>query len=133
MPEDDSGTFFRGLKPGSQYDGRLPLRSFRRPTSISSNYERSPYDDTIRNGRYGRLELDSILPFNGTNVSKESQVILVDVSKIKNIDSWSMDDEKLIEAVRTFPCLWRVSSKAYKDIRAKENAWKETAKVSYSS
>ena len=121
------------LKPGSQYDGRLPLRSFRRPTSISSNYERSLYDDTIRNGRYGRLELDSILPFNGTNVSKESQVILVDVSKIKNIDSWSMDDEKLIEAVRTFPCLWRVSSKAYKDKRAKENAWKETAKVSYSS
>ena len=42
---------------------------------------------------------------------------------------WEMEDEKLIEAVREFPCLWRVSSRAYKDARAKENAWKEVAKV----
>ena len=42
-----------------------------------------------------------------------------------------MDDEKLIEAVRDFECLWMVGCKAYKDIRAKENAWKEvSAKVS---
>ena len=40
-----------------------------------------------------------------------------------------MEDEKLIEAVIEFPCLWRVSSHAYKDARAKENAWKEVAKV----
>ena len=40
-----------------------------------------------------------------------------------------MEDEKLIEAVREFPCLWRVSSRAYKDVRAKENTWKEVAKV----
>ena len=40
-----------------------------------------------------------------------------------------MEDEKLIESVREYPCLWRVCSKAYKDIRAKENAWKEVAKV----
>ena len=40
-----------------------------------------------------------------------------------------MEDEKLIETVRGFPCLWRLSSKAYKDVRAKENAWKEVAKV----
>ena len=40
-----------------------------------------------------------------------------------------MDDEKLIESVREYPCLWRVCSKAYKDIQAKENAWKEVAKV----
>ena len=40
-----------------------------------------------------------------------------------------MEDEKLIEAVREFLCLWRVSSPAYKDARAKENAWKEVAKV----
>ena len=34
-------------------------------------------------------------------------------------------DEKLIELVRTFPCLWQVSTAAYKDIKAKENVWKD--------
>ena len=38
-----------------------------------------------------------------------------------------MDDENLVEAVRFFPYLWLVSSKSYKDLRAKENAWKEVA------
>ena len=43
-----------------------------------------------------------------------------------------MDEEKLIEAVRCFPSLWKVSSKSYKDAKAKENAWKEVAiRVSY--
>ena len=43
-------------------------------------------------------------------------------------------EEKLIEAVRDFPCLWQVSSRAYKDLRAKENAWKVVAsKVSLDS
>ena len=37
------------------------------------------------------------------------------------------DDESLIEAVRRFECLWKVRSKAYKDLRAKENAWKKVA------
>ena len=31
-------------------------------------------------------------------------------------------DEKLIEAVRCFPCLWQTMSKAYKDLRARESA-----------
>ena len=34
-------------------------------------------------------------------------------------------DEKLIEAVREFPCLWLVSSKFYKEAVAKDNAWRE--------
>ena len=38
-----------------------------------------------------------------------------------------MDDEKLIEAVRTYPCIWHESSKSYKDIIVKENSWKEVA------
>ena len=38
------------------------------------------------------------------------------------------DDEKLIEAVRSFPCLWQTSSKSYKNMRVRENAWKEVAK-----
>ncbi|XP_019850435.1 PREDICTED: transcription factor Adf-1-like [Amphimedon queenslandica] len=38
-----------------------------------------------------------------------------------------MADEKLIEAVRDFPCLWQLSTRAYKDIRAKEKAWKIVA------
>ena len=38
-----------------------------------------------------------------------------------------MDDEKFVEALRSFLCLWLVSSKSYKDLRAKENAWKEVA------
>ena len=33
-----------------------------------------------------------------------------------------MDDEQLVEAVRSFPCLWLLSSKSYRDLRAKENA-----------
>ena len=37
------------------------------------------------------------------------------------------DDEVLIEAVRGFECLWKVKSKGYKDLRAKENAWKVVA------
>ena len=35
-----------------------------------------------------------------------------------------MDDERLVEEVRMFPCLWDVSVKAYRDTKAKENAWK---------
>ena len=44
-----------------------------------------------------------------------------------------MDDEKFVEALRSFLCLWLVSSKDfrakenYKDLRAKENAWNEVA------
>ena len=34
-------------------------------------------------------------------------------------------DEKLIEAVRLFPCLWQVNSKSYKNAVAKGNACKE--------
>ena len=37
------------------------------------------------------------------------------------------DDKTFIEAVREFDCLWKVKSKAYKDLRAKENAWKVVA------
>ena len=38
-----------------------------------------------------------------------------------------MADEKLVEAVRDYPCLWQLSSRSYKDLRAKENAWKAVA------
>ena len=42
------------------------------------------------------------------------------------------DDEKIIEAVRGYPCLWQVSCTSYKDARARENAWKDVAsKVRY--
>ena len=37
-------------------------------------------------------------------------------------------EEKLVEAVREFPCLWKVKSKSYKDQTARENAWKEVSK-----
>ena len=33
-------------------------------------------------------------------------------------------DERIIEAVREFPCIWQLSNRSYKDLRAKENAWK---------
>ena len=36
-------------------------------------------------------------------------------------------DERIIEAVQAFPCLWQVSSRSYKDLKAKENAWREVA------
>ena len=48
-------------------------------------------------------------------------------TKLSNDSRTTMDDEKLIEAVRDFECLWMVGCKAYKDIRAKENAWKEVS------
>ena len=36
--------------------------------------------------------------------------------------------EKLIEAVRSYTCLWQTNSKHYKDVKAKENSWKEIGK-----
>ena len=39
----------------------------------------------------------------------------------------SIDFEELIEAVRSFLCLWEVSSKDYKDSRARDNVWKSVA------
>ena len=36
-------------------------------------------------------------------------------------------EEKLIEAVRSFPCLWQTTLKSYRDIKARENAWKAVA------
>ena len=41
----------------------------------------------------------------------------------------TMNEEKLIEAVRQFDCLWKVSAKVYRDSRAKENAWKAVART----
>ena len=38
-----------------------------------------------------------------------------------------MSEERLIESVRAFQCIWDVSSKVYKDLRARENAWIEVA------
>ena len=35
-----------------------------------------------------------------------------------------MDEEKLVEAIRTFDYMWKVFAKVYCDDRAKENAWK---------
>ena len=46
---------------------------------------------------------------------------------LRNLELEMEDDETLIEAVREFECLWRVRSKEYKDLRAKENAWKSVA------
>ena len=40
-----------------------------------------------------------------------------------------LGDEKLIEAVCCFPCLWQVSSKSYKHARARENTWKEVTEA----
>ena len=37
----------------------------------------------------------------------------------------NMSDQKLIEAVRSHSCLWQTSSKHYKDVKAKENSWRE--------
>ena len=34
-------------------------------------------------------------------------------------------DEKLVEVVRGFLCLWKVKARLYKDQTVKENAWKE--------
>ncbi|CAI6345567.1 unnamed protein product [Macrosiphum euphorbiae] len=39
----------------------------------------------------------------------------------------SVDDEKLIECVRNYPVLYKLSDKNYKDNSVKENAWKEIA------
>lgn len=41
-------------------------------------------------------------------------------------------DEKLIESVRRFPCLWEIRSKAFRDLAAKEAAWKVVAQEVWS-
>ena len=38
-----------------------------------------------------------------------------------------MAEDKLIKAVHCFPCLCQVSTKSYKDVKTRENAWKEVA------
>ena len=40
-----------------------------------------------------------------------------------------MDEEQLVEAVRANPCLWKLTDRSYKDLRARENAWKEVVQV----
>ena len=37
------------------------------------------------------------------------------------------DNEVLIEAVRSFPCIWNMSLREYKDNRVKENAWSKVS------
>ena len=37
------------------------------------------------------------------------------------------EDEVLIEAVRTFPCLWHSNNPGHKDQQTKDNAWREVA------
>ncbi|XP_044734314.1 transcription factor Adf-1-like [Chrysoperla carnea] len=39
----------------------------------------------------------------------------------------SVDDEKLVETVAKFPCIYDTSNKLYKNQVAKDNAWKEVA------
>ncbi len=41
-----------------------------------------------------------------------------------------MDEVKLIQAVRSHECLWKGSSKSYKDSKSREEAWNSvTAEV----
>lgn len=39
------------------------------------------------------------------------------------------EDEKLVEIVSKYPCLYDLSSPMYKDQTAKESAWKEIAEL----
>ena len=42
---------------------------------------------------------------------------------------YQMDkEEKLVETIREYTCLWKVNAKEYKGAIAKENAWKEVAR-----
>ena len=42
---------------------------------------------------------------------------------------YQMDrEEKLVEIIRGYICLWKVNAKEYKDATAKENAWKEVVR-----
>ena len=66
--------------------------------------------------RNTRIELISILMFQAMRSANHISII-----------TCSMADEKLVEAVPCFLCLWQVSSKSYKDASARENAWKEVA------
>ena len=66
--------------------------------------------------RNTRIELISILMFQ----------VIRSANQI-SITTCLMADKKLIKVVRCFPCLWQVSSKSYKDVRTRENAWKEVA------
>ena len=36
-------------------------------------------------------------------------------------------DEKLIEGVKRYPCLWEIHNKSFRDLGAKESAWKIVA------
>ena len=53
-----------------------------------------------------------------SNVSGQSKPVT------STIMCYKMDDEKIIEAVCSFPCLWQVTNKSYKHAKVRENAWK---------
>jgi len=38
-----------------------------------------------------------------------------------------MEDEKLIEAIKTYQCLWNTSATSYRDVKAKDMAWNQVA------
>ena len=50
-----------------------------------------------------------------------------DKSSVETRNSRMEEDELFTEAVRRCDGLWKVRSRAYKDLRAKENAWKAVA------
>ena len=55
----------------------------------------------------------------------ERRVDVIYSSAPMNVERWSpFKNEKLLEAVRLFPCLWQVNTKSYKDAvaKAKENS-----------
>ena len=100
----------KGLKAGSHNDTKPCVASHCIRMSI---YEHCACTTHKHNAR---IESISILTFKAMRSANQISVT-----------TCSMADEKLIEDVHCFPCLWQVSSKCYKDARARENTWKEVA------
>ena len=71
--------------------------------------------------------------FRGSIIVSSQRTMTSFANKMRVIFRWRldciipMDEEKLIEAIRCYLCLWQVSSKSYRDLIVKENARKEVA------
>ena len=81
--------------------------------------------DASKTQYYARVDSSSNLALRSENVRpiRSREYTCAIPGKLCSI----MDDEVFVEAVRGFRSLWQPSSKSYKNVIAKENAWKLVA------
>ena len=120
------------VKPGSQYDAltRVNVNLMR-----ASNCEHATHVNAFnasdarvgREGSYSRVNFVRRTMFHVTEMASEPRVS--SASKRPRSQHSTAKEEKLIDAVQKFPCLWEAKHPAHKEQRMRENMWLEVVKV----